>query len=443
MNSTDLLREILFSVGDYDFSFGQFLGLSFSAIVIFLLYFFIFNQVLPKYFKWDETDAAGQKRTIFNVRFFFVILALLALLLSLNFDYILYRTESATFKISTILEAILIFQVARILDSALTKVFSRNYKSRMTDGEFADNTQRDKADSQVKAGKTLQYIVYVIAFIWILRSVNFDFVIPFGSGTSSLEFRISNIFMAILILLFARLIAWFVINLILFGYYERNKINVGSRYAINQLVQYVIYVFAAIIALENLGIQMTVIWGGAAALLVGIGLGLQQVFNDLVSGLILLFERTVEVGDVVDIIGMVGTVKRIGLRTSLVETRDNKTVIVPNSKLVVDKVVNWSHYDDKSRFHLDLGVAYGTDTEKVKEILTKVATNNIYVLKYPAPFVRFKDFAASSLAFELHFWTKNFIIIEDIKSDLRFDIDKAFRENDIEIPFPQRVIRKG
>ena len=140
---------------------------------------------------------------------------------------------------------------------------------------------------------------------------------------------------------------------------------------------------------------------------------------------------------------MVGTVKRIGLRTSLVETRDNKTVIVPNSKLVVDKVVNWSHYDDKSRFHLDLGVAYGTDTEKVKEILTKVATNNIYVLKYPAPFVRFKDFAASSLAFELHFWTKNFIIIEDIKSDLRFDIDKAFRENDIEIPFPQRVIRKG
>lgn len=441
MNSTDLLREILFSIGEYQFSFGQFLGLTFSGVLIFVLYVFVFKQVLPKYFKWDDTDEAGKTRTIFNVRFFFVVLTLLALLLSLNFDYILYRTESATFRISTILEAILIFQMARILDSALSKVFSKNYKSRMKDGEFENNSERDKADSQVKAGKTLQYIVYVIAFIWILRSVNFDFAIPFGSGTSSLEFRISNIFMAILILLFARLIAWFVVNLILFGYYERNKINVGSRYAINQLVLYVIYVFAGIIALENLGIQMTVIWGGAAALLVGIGLGLQQIFNDLVSGLILLFERTVEVEDVVNVGGMIGTVKRIGLRTSLVETRENKTVIVPNSKLVVDKVVNWSHYDDKARFHLNIGVAYGTDTEKVKDILSAVAGQNIYVLKYPAPFVRFKDFADSSLAFELHFWTKNFLIIEDIRSDLRFAIDKAFRENDIEIPFPHRVVK--
>ncbi len=442
MNSNELLREILFTIGTYEFSFGQFLGLAFTTVFIFTLYFFAFNTALPKYFKWDNTNQQNKERTIFNVRFLFVVMALLGLLLSLNFDYVLYKTETATFRISTILEAILIFQMARILDSVLTKVFSRNYNSRMKDGEFASNNDRDKADSQVKAGKILQYIVYVIAFIWILRSVNFDFVIPFGSGTSSLEFRISNIFMAILIILFARLIAWFVLNLIFFRYYERNKINVGSRFAINQLVQYVIYIFAAIIALENLGIQMTVIWGGAAALLVGIGLGLQHIFNDLVSGLILLFERTVEVEDVVDVGGMVGTVKRIGLRTSLVETRDNKTVIVPNSKLVADKVVNWSHYDDKSRFSLAVGVAYGSDTEKVKEILNAIATENIYILKYPSPFIRFKDFSASSLAFELHFWTKNFIIIEDIKSDLRFAIDKAFRENDIEIPFPQRVIRQ-
>ena len=226
----------------------------------------------------------------------------------------------------------------------------------------------------------------------------------------------------------------------MFGYYKKKRINVGAQFAINQLLKYFLYVVAFLFALESLGVKLTVLWGGAAALLVGIGLGLQQVFNDFISGILLLFERTVEVGHVVQVDGLIGSVKKIGLRTSLVETRDNITVIVPNSKLTSENVVNWSHYDNKARFRIAIGVAYGSDTQLVKELLLKVAKENGYVLKHPASFVRFTDFGDSSLNFELHFWSHEFINIEDVKSDLRFEIDRVFREHKVEIPFPQRDV---
>jgi small-conductance mechanosensitive channel len=137
---------------------------------------------------------------------------------------------------------------------------------------------------------------------------------------------------------------------------------------------------------------------------------------------------------------MIGRVKRIGLRTSIIETTENITVIVPNSKLVTDSVINWSHQDDRARFTLSIGVAYGSDTALVKKILLQVATDNIYVLGKPLPIVRFVGFGDSSLDFQLLVWSRNFIVIEDIKSDLRFEIDRLFRENDVVIPFPQRDV---
>ena len=230
-------------------------------------------------------------------------------------------------------------------------------------------------------------------------------------------------------------------QLILFTYYKKNKVNVGSQYAINQLMKYVLYIFAILMAMESLGIQMTIFLGGAAALLVGVGLGLQQTFNDLISGIILLFERSIEVGNVIELTGgMVGTVRRIGLRTSAVEMRENITVVVPNSKLITENVINWSHTDDKARFIVQVGVAYGTDTKLVKELLLKVARDNVYVLSSPGPGVRFTNFGDSSLDFHLIFWSRNFLVIEDIKSDLRFEINEVFLENKISIPFPQRDV---
>jgi small-conductance mechanosensitive channel len=171
-----------------------------------------------------------------------------------------------------------------------------------------------------------------------------------------------------------------------------------------------------------------------------VGLGLQETFKDLFSGVILLFERRAEVGDVVEVDGLIGTVKRIGVRTSLVETRDNIVVIVPNSRLIVQHFVNWSHNDNKARFYIQVGVAYGSDTELVRQLLLDIARSNAEVIRHPAPFVRFVDFGNSSLDFQLHFWSHEFIRIEDVKSDMRFKIDQAFRENGVTIPFPQRDV---
>ena len=185
---------------------------------------------------------------------------------------------------------------------------------------------------------------------------------------------------------------------------------------------------------------MSILLGGAAALLVGIGLGLQQTFNDFVSGLVLLFERSVSVGDVLEVDGEVGTVREIGLRSTRMETRGNIDLLVPNHKLVNEKVTNWNHHTDKVRFHIKVGVAYGSDTAVVKDLLMKAVTENPYIIDYPVPFVRFEDFGESSLDFTLYFFSKNLLVIEDIKSDIRLEIDRLFREAGVVIPYPQRVV---
>ena len=229
--------------------------------------------------------------------------------------------------------------------------------------------------------------------------------------------------------------------MVLYSFYRNQNVDQGAQFAINQLLKYVIYTFAIVMALEHLGINMTLLLGGAAALLVGIGLGLQQTFNDFISGVVLLFEQSVAVGDVLEVDNTIGVVKRIGMRSSILETRGNISFILPNSKLVNEKVINWTHLSSKVRFDLPLSVAYGSDTKLVKKILMDVAKENPYIIQYPAPFVRFNAFAESSLDFSLYFFSRNYMIIEDIKSDLRFSIDQAFRENNISIPFPQRDIR--
>ena len=433
-----IFQEVIFSLGNHQFKVGQILLFAVSLLAIYLLYYLLIKKILPYFYEWNNSDKKTIKQVNSSLIFLMITLSMVALLITLEFDAFLFEFNNANFKISTILQAIMIIQIARMLVIALSTIFVREIESADTDRGYEYKKPSNTSNSY--ASKTVQYIIYVGAIIYILGVTNFDFVLPFGTSLEGYEFRISRIFGAILIILFARLIIWIIVQLILYGYYESQKVNVGSQFAINQLISYVVYVIAGIMALEYLGIQMTVIWGGAAALLVGIGLGLQNTFNDLVSGIILLFERAIEVGDVVEVNGLVGTIQKIGIRTSRILGRDNLTVIVPNSKLSADAVINWSHYDNKARFNISIGVAYGSDTKKIKSILIGIAKENIYILKRPESFVRFVEFADSSLNLELHFWTKNFLIIEDIKSDLRFSIDEAFRENNIEIPFPQRVV---
>ncbi len=244
----------------------------------------------------------------------------------------------------------------------------------------------------------------------------------------------------IIILLIARGLVWLLSKVLFKRVFSRNKVDKGRQLALLQLVRYVIYTFTLLVCLQSLEISLSLLLAGSAALLVGLGLGLQQTFNDLFSGIILLGEGTVEVDDVLEVDGIVGRVVGIGLRTSKMVTRDGIDLILPNSKLVTDKVINWSHFQSSARFQVNVGVAYSSDIELVSKLLLDATKNHPGVMDSPPASIMFKDFGSSSLDFILHFYSKDFWDIEYIKSDLRKKIFKSFKENSVEIPFPQREV---
>lgn len=260
-------------------------------------------------------------------------------------------------------------------------------------------------------------------------------IVLFESGDFKLHiFNIANLF---LIFLAARLLIWGFKKFI----QRRNRgvVNHGKQYAIVQLVSYFIYIIAILIIISSFGISITGLLVGSTAILVGLGLGLQDFFRDLVAGVIILMERTVTAGDIVEIAGTVGQVKDVNLRTTSLLTREDIVIIVPNTRLTTDNVINWSQNNSKvTRFEITVGVAYGSDTELVKEVLVKCAEAHKDVMQMPEPRVLFENFGNSALEFRLMFYSKNLFRIERTKSDIRFAIDKSFRESQIRIPFPQR-----
>ena len=216
------------------------------------------------------------------------------------------------------------------------------------------------------------------------------------------------------------------------------KIDSGRSMAVYQIVKYFVIVIAIVISLDVIGVKVTVLLAGSAALLVGVGLGVQQLFNDLVSGIVLLVEGTVSVGDIVEIDGVVGKIQEINLRTSQLLTREGISILVPNSKLVGDNVINWSHNRQSTRFSVEVGVAYGSDIALVIKLIRQAADEHKIVERTPEPGVRFVDFGNSSLDFKLNFWSQEMWIIEDVKSEIRIAIEQKFRDNNVTIPFPQR-----
>lgn len=220
--------------------------------------------------------------------------------------------------------------------------------------------------------------------------------------------------------------------------YTRRSIETGVQYALNRLVHYVIIAVGVFLALENLGISLTALAGLGAILAVGIGFGLQNITQNFVSGLILLMERPVKKGDYVEVGEVRGTVREIHARATLITTLDNVDVLVPNGDLITQQVVNQTFDDRRIRTRVEVGVAYGSDTDLVRRVLERVAEEHESVLADPAPKVWFAAFGESSLEFALLVWVPEALVQGQITSDLRFAIDRAFREEGIAIPFPQR-----
>lgn len=216
---------------------------------------------------------------------------------------------------------------------------------------------------------------------------------------------------------------------------DKGKFNVVYGY-----FRWLIYIIILLITLDGLGVNVTAIFAASAALLIGVGLALQTLFQDIISGVFILIDQSVHVGDIIEIEGKVGRVEEIKLRTTRAVTIDNKVLVIPNHLYLTNSLYNWTQNGTLTRESVNVGVAYGSDVELVKKLLLQAATSHPEVIDIPEPVVVFTEFGDSALNFRLIFTLNDSFKATFPKSDIRFEIDRLFRENNITIPFPQRDV---
>ncbi len=219
---------------------------------------------------------------------------------------------------------------------------------------------------------------------------------------------------------------------------DKNPDSKGRVDSFVQIQKYFMYFIAFLVCLKFLKFDLTSVIVSASAVLVVISFGLQSLFTDFISGVIILFDGTIKSNDIIEVDNTIGKVKKITLRNTTLITRDDYTIIMPNKKFITENVTNWSYNNNNMRFKIEVGVAYGSDTKLVSKLLLSCLEAHSLVSKNKKGFVSFKDFGDSALVFELYFWTSEIFRIEILKSDLRFMIDKSFRDHEVTIPFPQR-----
>ncbi len=249
--------------------------------------------------------------------------------------------------------------------------------------------------------------------------------------------------LSIIILVFSIFLVFYlsgkIKNILVDRILTRYQLELGIRQAIGSIIKYLIIVLGLLIIIQSVGIDLSTLSILAGALGVGIGFGLQNVTDNFISGIIILFERPIKVGDRIELNNIYGDVIEINARSTTIVTNDNINIIVPTSEFISKTVINWSHTDRKVRFRFAVGVSYNEDPAKIRNLLLKVADENEGVLKTPPPDVWFDAFGESSLDFYLSIWTTDYINRPMIlKSQLYFAIFKKFKEHGIEIPFPQR-----
>ncbi len=237
---------------------------------------------------------------------------------------------------------------------------------------------------------------------------------------------------------FALLLSRFLRFLLEEDIYDRLHLSRGSTYAASTILHYIVLLLGFFLAIAALGVDMTKFTILAGALGVGIGFGLQNIINNFVSGLILLFERPVQVGDVVEVGGSTGAIQRIGIRASVIRLANASEVIVPNGMLISEKVGNWTLSNRQRRMELRVGVAYGSDPKHVIALLTAAATSHPLVTNNPEPRTYFQEFGDDALLFDLLFWTDDFDNWPQIKSDVAVAANAALADAKISIPYPQR-----
>lgn len=449
MDFTQYTSQELFTIGKLTVDLGQLLKIIGAVGGFSLIGYLLLNWLLPRFYNREHISSELHPRAKRVILSGVIVFSIIAILRVLDLDFLLLQyehefeddTRLLQIRISTIMKAALILVFAGLVDWFIEEFLVQWYHRNRVKGATSEEDMAKRVSGSVRP------VVYTLAIMVIAGDIGATnlalFKLGMGTDHETVVF-VQNFLSAALVLFIVRLAVLMATRFALAGYYRRAKVDQGSQYALDRLLTYFAYLIGILLVLQTAGFSLIGIWTGAAALLVGIGIGLQQTFNDLICGIIILFERSVKVGDVLDMGGpdQVGTVRKIGARTSQVTTRDNILLYVPNSKLIGESVVNWSQASNRTRFHVPVGVAYGSDTSLVKKLLLEAAETHGHVLRNPKPVVRLLDFGDSSLNFDLLFFVKRNDLerVEDIRSDLRFLIDSAFRNYGVEIPFPQRDI---
>jgi len=293
--------------------------------------------------------------------------------------------------------------------------------------------------------------LFVVLIFFIALPLSLDFLLgtrlgkylswlESGINIGGTKITIINIAYLIIFLIFFTFLSKVIKKALQNRVLPRTRLDVGARASFVNVVIYTFWILAIYTGINILGINLSSLAFMAGALGIGIGFGLQNIVNNFMSGIILLFDPSIQVGDMIQIGEDWGTVNRINIRTTIVQTFDNASLIIPNSQMLSNKVTNWSFKDPKVRRQVDVGVAYGSDVQKVRNILLKIVSDMPEIMDDPAPRVDFRDFADSALIFRVRFWISSPDYWLTAPTELRFRIDEEFKKNGIEIAFPQQDI---
>ncbi|OYX23176.1 MAG: mechanosensitive ion channel protein MscS [Flavobacteriales bacterium 32-35-8] len=255
--------------------------------------------------------------------------------------------------------------------------------------------------------------------------------------SKDISISVKDVLIVITIIFITTLVLRLVLRIITRNLPEDNK---GKFNVVYGYFRWLVYLIILLITLNGLGVDVTAIFAASAALMIGIGLALQTLFKDIISGVFILIDQTVHVGDIIEIDGKVGRVEEIKLRTTRAVTRDNRVLIIPNHLYLDNSLYNWTQNGTLTRESVDVGVAYGSDVHLVRKLLIQAASTHPDVLPEPEVIVLFDNFGDSSLDFKVVFTLGDSFAANVPKSDIRFEIDRLFREHNISIPFPQRDI---
>lgn len=265
----------------------------------------------------------------------------------------------------------------------------------------------------------------------------FDFLRKEYHITEKISLSLMDLIIMLIVLLLATVLMRILLKLLTrnLPFDDKRKFKVVFGYA-----RWLLYIVIVLITFHSLGIPVTGVFAASAALMIGIGLALQTLFQDIISGIFILIDQSVHVGDIIEIEGKVGRVEEIKLRTTRAVTMDNKILIIPNHLYLTNSLFNWTQNGTTTRENVKVGVAYGSDVQLVKKLLLQAASSQPDVLERPEPVVLFNDFGESSLNFSVAFTINDSFNARFPQSDIRFEIDRLFREHNIKIPFPQRDI---